>query len=241
MNTKRNQAKDDEEKYFIKCDSIPIIIEKPEIFFAGFKMTEIDTLKFQILRNNKKLKDTILTETDFRYISENKDYMSINIPYEKFLKTDTIIVKTNNKLHYYISGFHHYAYLHYGMFGNLGSYDCRLSEYYTINNSHNNTLIKKGGWINPALSKSKELISAMSPKFDSIASKSYINKAKATAIFIENIKNNRYKATIVTCGIEKNGDKLFYLFEEKVGEENYVTIKINAKTGEYKRFKNYPF
>jgi len=146
MSYMSNQAETDEVEQTAICDSVPYITERPELSFSGFEINEIDTLHFRILREGNFIGDTILCHP-FTYISSNGKYMSMKIPYDHFLKTDTIVVVTKQPLYYKISGFYHYAYLHYGMFGYLGSHDCRLSKKCMINNIETSwSIYKDEGW-----------------------------------------------------------------------------------------------
>ena len=144
MENKHKSAEEDFLKYSKICDTTKVITEKPMIMLGKFHKSEIDMLKFYIIRNNKILKDTTVHYT----ITSVDHYLSAEIPFNEFLKTDTIIVQTkeNSKRYYNISGFRHYAYLHYGMFGYLGSYDCRFYENYVVNGEESNgTLLKADG------------------------------------------------------------------------------------------------
>ncbi|MEC5394287.1 hypothetical protein [Bergeyella sp. RCAD1439] len=144
VKTNQNRAKEDGIKYSRECNNLKVITEKPSITLGGFDKSEINALKYYIIRNNKVVKDTLVNYT----VTSVEDYFSTEIPFDKFLKTDTIIVETkeNCKRFYNISGFHHYAYLHYGMFGYIGSHDCRLKESYIVNGKESNgTLLKADG------------------------------------------------------------------------------------------------
>lgn len=143
METSHERAEEDGIKYSKECDSITTITEKPAIILGQFRKNEIDQLKFYLIRNNTIIKDTILKYE----VSEPDNYLSTNIPFENFKKSDSIIVETKNNIYFTISGFHHYAYLHYGMFGYLGSHDCRFADGNFIVNGkiQTGTLLKKDG------------------------------------------------------------------------------------------------
>lgn len=182
------------------------------------------------------------------------EYKSINIPYKEFLKTDTIVVTTQNKLHYYISGYNHYAYLHYGMNGYLGGHDCRFSDNPTINNEQflRPVLFREDGWINPEISKRIRKISASdSIGYYGFAKKCEIKIEDADRILKEKRKDQVFRST-TTDGFEVGPKDSYYVFGEDTESgtlpndlvprnlQHYV-VKINCKTGEYKRYKNYPF
>lgn len=143
METSHERAEEDGIKYSKECDTITTITEKPSITLGQFRKDEIDQLKFYLIRNNKLIKDTTVQYT----ITEPDNYLSTNIPFENFKKSDNIIIETKSKIQFTISGFHHYAYLHYGMFGYVGSHDCRFAdENYIVNGkTSNGTLLKKDG------------------------------------------------------------------------------------------------
>ncbi|KFF05857.1 hypothetical protein [Flavobacterium reichenbachii] len=252
--TKIKNAEIDGIKYSKECDSVNLVTEQPEISFVYFKRKEIAILKFQILRDGKLIQDTVIKNGFIKrtYDSEDK---SINIPYKIFFKTDTIVVTTNNKLQYYISGYHHYAYLHYGMFGYLGSHDCRFNgENCIINNQQSmyGALIREDGWINPEISKHIQKISVSdSIKYYSFAKKCRIKTEDAEHILREKRKNLTLRSTS-TYGIEVGPKNSYYIFGEETESgtrpndlvprnlKRYV-IKINCETGEYNRYKDYPF
>lgn len=145
MENNKKRAREDSGKYSAICDTITVITEKPGLALVHFRNAEIDQLKFYIVRNNKIVKDTIVNYK----IAPGENYLHTEIPFVVFLKTDTIIVETkhNSKRFYQVTGFHHYAYLHYGMFGYLGSHECRLADNnYLVNGEQNDgTLLKEEG------------------------------------------------------------------------------------------------
>ncbi|MBE8723967.1 hypothetical protein [Flavobacterium hungaricum] len=252
-NKRIKQAEIDGITFSKECDSVKFITEQPEIQLAKFKKNEISVLKFQILRNGKLIEDTLIKNGNAKK-SPDTEYKTITIPYKSFLKTDTIVVTTQNKLHYYISGYNHYAYLHYGMAGYLGSHDCRFNDNPTINNEVflSAVLFREHGWLNPEISKH---IKKISPS-DSIAYYSFAEKCRikikdAERILKEKRKNQVFRTTTIN-GIEVGPKDSYYLFGEETESgtrpndlvprnlKHYV-VKINCATGEYKRYSNYPF
>jgi len=239
---KRKQAEVDGIKFSEICDSVKIITEQPEIGFTGFDQKDINILKFELKRNGAINTDTII-KNQFSYVSDDKTFKQVKIPFAKFLKTDTIIVTTQNNLKFYISGYNHYAGLHYGMMGYVGGYDCALSENVNINKSETNgTISKHIAWLETDMNNRIKVLSPSDEEFLKISEKSKINKKKAEEIFMNNRKNEHWMSQIF-CGmyINKNGN--FYIFEEeredKKGKKD--VIKIDAETGEFQRFENYPF
>ncbi|MCD0469138.1 hypothetical protein [Flavobacterium sp. JAS] len=253
-NSRRKQAEIDGVAFSKECDSVKVITEQPEIQFARFKKNEINILKFQILRDGNFIQDTLI-KNGFNKEANSSEYKSITIPYKEFLKTDTIVVTTQNKLHYYISGYHHYAYLHYGMAGYVGSHDCRFSENPMINNLVHlrPVLFRENGWINPEISKHIQKISASdSVAYHDFSKKSAIKIEDAERIFMKK-RHNKTLISMYFYGIDVGSQKSYYLFGEEIEPSKrsdlYVTqknpqrdvIKIDCQTGEYKRYKNYPF
>lgn len=249
MSSKKEDAENDAITFSKECDSIDYISEQPEIDFIGFKKNEIDVIQFQILRNGKFIKDTLI-KNNFK----NKTEYKSTIPYKTFLKTDTIVVTTQNKLKYYISGYHHYAYLHYGMTGYVGSHDCRFAGNPVINNRESNSVIVRDeGWINPEVSKKILKINASdSAAYHGFSEKCAVKIKDAERIFREK-RHNKILYSMYSYGIETGPKESYYLFAEEIEPKKrsdlYVTqknpqidvIKIDCQTGEYKRYKNYPF
>ncbi|NML40876.1 hypothetical protein HHL17_27010 [Chitinophaga sp. G-6-1-13] len=233
MEQKHRQAKEDGENYSKICDSISTITEQPSIHFSGFTQKEILQLRFKILRNGQFIRDTLVKST-FSYISKDSTFFSINIPYPVFLKTDTIVVTTEGGLHYYISGYHHYASLHYGMFGYVGSHDCRFAEECVINNEQcSGTLLKNDGWLHPEKDKLKQMISPQTPAFDSISRQAAISYEKAKEIFLQN-RLNKHLYSVILYRIEIGEEGSFYVLgeEDEHKKDQIDLIKINTQTGE---------
>jgi hypothetical protein len=252
-NSRRKQAEIDGIEFSNECDSVKFITEQPEIQFVKFKTNEINILRFRIIRKGKLIQDTLI-KNGFNEKTSSSEYKSIKIPYRAFLKTDTIVVTTQNKLHYYISGYHHYAYLHYGMNGYLGGHDCRFSDNPTINNEvfSRPVLIREHGWINPETSKHiRKIIVSDSVGYYTFAKKCRIKIEDTKRILKEKRKNQVFRST-TTDGIEVGPKNSYYVFSEETESGtlpndlvprnlNHYVVKINCKTGEYKRYKNYPF
>ncbi len=223
------------------CDSTKVINEQPEIGLSGFKENEINILKFEIKRGKNIFFDTII-KNNFNYISKDKIYRKTNIPFSEFLKNDTIIITTLNNLKFYVSDFHHSASLHYGMFGPVGGYECRLDENFNINGLTSNCISKDISFLESERHNRIKIVGAMDKEIEVISKKSKITKEIAEKIFDNNRMNKRWLSQIF-CGIhiEKSGN--YYVFEEEREDRNGKKdiIKINAENGNYKRYSNYPF
>lgn len=138
---KRNQGKAeaDSVRFSKECDSTIFITEKAGLTFLKFDRPEIGVLRFYIIRSGKVLRDTLVKNE----INDDA-YWYTTIPFDRFMKTDTIVVETKDSLYYSISGFHHYADLHYSMFGYAGSHDCRFAdEDYIVNGKESNGRLLK--------------------------------------------------------------------------------------------------
>ncbi|KQM50217.1 hypothetical protein [Chryseobacterium sp. Leaf201] len=234
---RKKKAEEDSIAYSEKCDSVPFITEQPEIRFADFSTKEISTLTFQILRNQKLIKDSTIKTG----LKENS-LMSVKIPYRKFLKSDTLVVTTRNHLKFYISGYHHIAGLHYSMMGYTGGYECLLSESCTINKNESNGVIsKEQAWLETEKENRVKIINPQSEEYEAVSRRSKINKDMASYIFQNNRKNKHWMSEIL-CGMEIQRNGRFYIFmEEREDSGNKDIIKINAETGSYRRYTDYPF
>lgn len=116
MSTSRERQDDD----IAECLSTEFITQKPLFSLEKETKENISEVNVQLKRKGQSIKNVFV-----KYNIENKDqYFIVRIPFDKFLKTDTIVVKTKAKL-YTISGF---AYSptggHWGMFGYLGDTEC---------------------------------------------------------------------------------------------------------------------
>ncbi|MBC9931851.1 hypothetical protein [Chitinophaga qingshengii] len=232
---KFRQAEEDGEKYSRLCDTIKVITEKPEIRFVGFKPREIGQLRFKILRGGQFIRDT-LVKPRFNYSSTDSTYFTMSMPYDIFLKTDTVVATTAGGLQYYISGYHHYAYLHHGMMGYLGSHDCRFAEGCVINNEPSSgALVKNDGWLHPEKELLKKLIQPDTPAFDSVSANAAISYEKAGEIFQEN-RLDKQSASRITYRLELGEEGNFYVFGEEVNGHIDI-VKINMQTGACERTK----
>lgn len=121
------QAALDEVRYSALCDTARYITEHPTISFNGFSPAELRALTFYLVRGGRIVQDTTLRN---RPAAEELAGFNIAVPFARFHKTDTIVVATAGRARrfYHLAGFHHYAALHYGMLGYLGSHDCRFAD-----------------------------------------------------------------------------------------------------------------
>jgi hypothetical protein len=142
LKRREKQAVLDEAKYSALCDTISTITEQPTISFNGFTKAELGQLTFYLVRKGTLLQDTVV-----HYPQRDSLYeFAIPLAFARFKKSDTIVVQTTgrDRRFYQISGFHHYAYLHYGMLGYVGSHDCRFAEgAYTVNGRQYQDFLRK--------------------------------------------------------------------------------------------------
>ena len=143
---RERQATLDEVRYSAICDTARYITEHPTVGFDGFEPAELRTLTFYLVRGGRVIRDTIM-----QHRSEEEVLAGFNVavPFARFHKTDTLVVATagHNQRFYYLAGFHHYAALHYGMLGYLGSHDCRFADcdYLVNGRPHDGFLLKSEG------------------------------------------------------------------------------------------------
>lgn len=113
-------SSDRQEKDIKNCLDTKYITEKPSFCLEKNSNIEIFKINIELIRNNKLIKDTLLNEN----IENRNQYLIFNIPFNKFLKTDIVIVKTKNQS-YKISGFDHSSDVgHWGIFGYFGDNNC---------------------------------------------------------------------------------------------------------------------
>lgn len=116
MATSRERQDDD----IAECAKTEFITEQPYLSLEKKINKNITEVNIQLKRNGQIIKSLLVKDN----IENNDQYFIFKIPFSKFLKTDSILVKTKTEL-YTISGF---AYSsdggHWGMFGYLGDSEC---------------------------------------------------------------------------------------------------------------------
>ncbi|QQT25228.1 hypothetical protein [Sphingobacterium spiritivorum] len=241
LENRQKDAERDRVEVSEMCDTVKVITEQPTLGFIKFEPNELKTLKFEILRDGKFIDERTI-RTDFT--KKNDDiFWKVNIPYKHFFKTDTIVLTTTNNLKYYISDYHHYAYLQYGMFGYLGSHDCRFSEDCKINNRVSSGIIDRmDGWVDVEKAKQISYIDPSTDEFNAFSRSLPVKNRDAENIFQDN-RENKTLYSMYSYGIEVTPNGSYYVFAEELENRrgHMDVIKINTKTGAYKRYKNYPF
>ena len=133
-NRRERQAQRDEVVEAARCDRTRYVVEQPNVQLVGFTPADTQELRFYRLAGHRVVQDTLLR----RPREANDDiYCTVAIPFVRFAKSDTIVVVTRNKRYFKLTDYHHYADLHYGMFGYLGSFDCRLATDCLVNGRPN--------------------------------------------------------------------------------------------------------
>lgn len=237
---KEEMAKKAEEKTR-ECDTIKVITQFAAFRLRDFNAKDVEKVKFQIIRNNQIIRDTI--SRDFEYISADGRERKMIIPYPSFLRADTIVVTINEKLKYYISDFQFSAHELWGMMGPVMISDCELEKQYTINGVRGQDNILPYTYM---LGKSKNEQARFVKESDEDFKKSLqnhkINLEQATKIF-DNVKIDKSYNGNFLIGIRVEPKSTYYLFREyhvndKVLQPIYT---IDADTGELKKYQNFPF
>lgn len=124
------------------CDTIKIVEGNFPIWLDGFSKKEMKEIHFYLQQGKLLTKDTVVSLLP-KDINESQ---SLNLPFEKFNINDKLIVYVG-KRYYVLSGFSYTARYNYGMFGPVGSCECRSGGYEKINGepAGSGTLIKKYG------------------------------------------------------------------------------------------------
>ena len=133
MEAMREQARRDAVTLSASCDTARYVTEQPSVRFSGFEPEEVSRVQFQLLSGGVLTGDTTVAVADGQ----------VRTPYQRFLKTDTVVVTLRGGQRYFISGYRHEAYLHYGMFGYVGSHDCRLADECFVNGRRSYGAIEK--------------------------------------------------------------------------------------------------
>ena len=227
------------EEYSKNCDTISLVHDMPSLALGGFAPNEIESITFKIIRDNKIIEDTIIKISNSK-VKKNES-VEINIPFNIFLKTDTILFITKNNLHYYISGFSFEPSLKYYGPHKFESLGCNVVNSFKINNRISNCHINKStGWISPEKYRKIKYIDNGTIEYENFTKKCKISPLKAQQLFYRKKKKNH--GAISTYGIEIDSINSYYIYsEEDYSKLNDAFVKINTKTGELKRYNDYPF
>jgi len=110
------------------CDTIKTITDGFAVQPTGFKPNEVKTILFQLIRNGKVRQEKLIGIMP-KMIRKNEN---VTIPFNSFLKNDTITVSINNRL-YLLNGIDFIASHNWGMFGPVGSCFCESTGFRKIN------------------------------------------------------------------------------------------------------------
>ncbi|WP_113654352.1 hypothetical protein [Pedobacter namyangjuensis] len=127
------------------CDTITTVDGKLPIYLGGFSKKELKEIRFYLQQNKLLAKDTVVSAE----LNSQVELQTVILPFEHFNINDKLIVYVG-KRYYVLSGFSYTAGYNYGMFGPVGSCECRGGGYEKINgqDAGSGTLIKKYGLIN---------------------------------------------------------------------------------------------
>lgn len=241
LKLKRNEIAKEAEAKNRECDTIKVITQFPEFTLNGFNSKDVEKVKFQIIRNNQIIRDTISTK--YEYISDDGYFRKMSIPYPSLLRTDTVVVTINEKLKYYISDFKFSAHELYGMMGPAAVSDCELEKHYTINSVREEDKILPYTYM---LGKSKNEQARFLKLSDEDFKKSLqthkINLEQATKIF-DNVKIDKSYNDNFLIGIRVEPKSTYYLFQEYHAYDKLLQpiYTIDADTGKLKKYQNFPF
>lgn len=121
-----------------QCNLNLSVEEYLKIDLYNFENSDLKSMKFEIIRNKQSIRDTLILGFE-----NERAVKSIEIPFNNFLRSDTILLTINKKLKYNISDFNYGVGQLYGMFGPVALSDCYLVNSYTINDNQNTNKIIK--------------------------------------------------------------------------------------------------
>lgn len=216
-----------------ECNKNLYITQKPIINLCNFNDSDLEELRFQIIRNTKFVKDTTVLN-----IEREKYLTTLTIPFSDFLKTDTILVTTKSKLQYKISNFKYIVRSYHGMFGPVAISDCILDDFFVINAEKQTSNINKFYGV---LKKEKR-ISNKTDNYKTIINTLNFKENQVDSIVSKKIyKNRRGNYGGINYGLEINKENVFYIRGIETDYNTIEIVKINAKTGECSELlENYP-
>jgi len=127
------------------CDTITTTDGNFPLNVSGFTHQELKKIKFYQKRNKYVIKDTTI-----KFVPEkDQETQTVIMPFKLLHIKDEIIVVIANRT-YLISGFSYIAAYNYGMFGPVGSCECRPTSYENVNGKPGGSgwLLKKEGMLN---------------------------------------------------------------------------------------------
>jgi len=127
------------------CDTITTVDGNFPLWLSGFSKRDLKEIHFYLQQGKLLTKDTVIGIVP----NDDSESQTLNLPFEKFNINDKLIVYIG-KRYYELSEFSYTAGYNYGMFGPVGSCECRGSSYEKINgeSAGAGTLVKKYGLIN---------------------------------------------------------------------------------------------
>lgn len=124
------------------CDTIKTVDGKFSIYLGGFSKKELKEIRFYLQQDKLLTKDTVVSAEPNNQV----ELQTVIFPFEHFNINDKLIVYVG-KRYYVLSGFSYTAGYNYGMFGPVGSCECRGGGYEKINgqDAGSGTLTKEYG------------------------------------------------------------------------------------------------
>ncbi|RZL25219.1 MAG: hypothetical protein EOO96_23155 [Pedobacter sp.] len=124
------------------CDTITTVNGKFSIYLGGFSKKELKEIRFYLQQDKLLIKDTVVSAE----LNNKVELQTVIFPFEYFNINDKLIVYVG-KRYYVLSGFSYTAGYNYGMFGPVGSCECRGGGYEKINgqDAGSGTLTKEYG------------------------------------------------------------------------------------------------
>lgn len=203
------------------CDTITVVREHILVHLNEFKGDEAEELHFSILRNGKFIQEKIINDPS-SIVTKDSIHKVVDMPYDNFLTTDTIVVMTKNKLYYYISGFNYYSYID----EESNTSKCFFSDNIIVNNRKSRyygaSLFRDQGWKNP--NNPPHRIFPYTNEFDRFEMKAEIDSDKAKSIFARKTKDYSTEASYI------EDDDYIFIYRKDYDVPNTV-IRVNATTG----------
>lgn len=221
-----------------ECNKDSYITQPLAIDLLHFKNSDIDTLYFEIIRNNNIVKDTTIIGTIYGEYT-----LSVDIPFKKFQVSDTIAMTTSNGLQFKISNFKRNVNELYGMFGPVALTDCYVVDKYTINTIVNTRKVVKYYATVASDSNQVQRVFTEHPDYKKLTASYPINQEKADSIgrMIYANYNKSYGAGS-DYGLEITPQKSYYIKGFRLDDDEIEIIKIDTQTGaQSERLTNYPF
>lgn len=134
------------------CDTIKTVQGNFPLKFDGFTKKELRKIHFYLQQDKLLIRDTVIS-----FVPKNDDEtQTINLPFNSFNIDNRLIVEAG-KRYFVLSDYSYTAGYNYGMFGPVGSCECKSNGFKTLNGepAGSGWLIKKYGLLNYQLPKGR--------------------------------------------------------------------------------------